>query len=139
MSDELVGYLVVEQESEYTQSYETAAWSTIHIIQTGRYPVYAKRDGGRRSLLTTVNTVIKSSYTAALYGGVQVGEYTDTRKGTKDTLVMGYGYWAYQNDVPFKRTGRFEAIEGADLRVAQVHKPEWAHLQRYALVEEVVQ
>lgn len=132
----LVGHLHVEVESEQTQNYETAAWSTQHILQVGVYPVYAFIEYSKRGFVVDVPTIIKSHYTPALYGGVRVGEYTDTRAGTRDTLTLGYGYYAYTNDVPFKREGKFVPVEDADLRVGTIHPPQFAQHQKFALIQE---
>ena len=68
-----VGVLVVETPFSKEQSYETAAWYTVHQVPAGEYPVTFHSENGRAFLIVRFPSVISDEYLGTLYGGVHVG------------------------------------------------------------------
>ena len=91
--------LIITEAKEYRQSYETAAWFTIHIIQPGTYEVVDRGLGCYKKPYMTVEvrTVIKEHHTPTLFGGVCIGDYVDTNAGKEGSITLSSDYYNFDD------------------------------------------
>lgn len=92
--------LIITEAKEYRQSFETAAWYTIHIIQPGEYEVVDKGKGayGQPYLVVEVRTIIKEDYKPSLWCGSYISKepYVDDRAGKEGSIVLSTDYYAFK-------------------------------------------
>ncbi len=101
-----VGVLVVETPFSKEQTYETAAWYTVHQVPAGEYPVTFHCKDGRAWLSVRFPSVISDEYLGALYGGVHVGSKSG-KEGIGKNSNVGESCGAYSYGSSVKPNGTY--------------------------------
>lgn len=92
MKKELLGYLIIKEPQEFTESFECAAWYRRVVVQPGKYEVYADYLGYDRPYYAVAKLpgVVTASNFSSYFGGVMVG------KGKFDEEVGQYACYVWQ-------------------------------------------
>ena len=96
-----IGWYTLEQDTEFDNTYECAAWFERVMVKAGRYPVYVYdlgfEDSGEisyrcRGAYVVMPGVVTSDYFGSLFCGVPVGTYDGTKNRGKQSEYHAYWY-----------------------------------------------
>lgn len=135
-----IGWYILPEDREFTNTFEFAAWYERVLVPAGRYPAYATKMQGSDVdgfIYVYMDGTITSDYFAAHYCGVPISNYDcEKNKGKEGSHTM-YAYAYSVAESILSDSPEWELLPGFTAYVKTTETEEWGTITTNEIRREV--